>query len=238
MSEEAHPTHQLRSHFRRIEALRELIRSAIELEAVCELSGGLEGRQLNEEVFHAHFGEWVELLEHWDALIEEKRVAPDPLWAKIASECAAGQLQEPPFSLGALIDRLAIILIRRAREWQLGGEWEPNLRLESDRIGGAACWTLYLEGERVARIAGEAEDALRRHGETIVALIRRLEHSEEARAISDNRDAILELKQYLLERFVELAAEPVQRANGCPVCEADATEVQAVSPTSASSETH
>jgi hypothetical protein len=210
-------------HRERLELLGGILRCALELEAPCDLAAAPGGRALNESIFFAHFEEWADLLREWDELQLRSRSAPGELWARAARACEQWRLAEPPLALGAVVDKLAILTLQRAREWQLDTPRELAAQLVTDRVGGRDQLTLYLERERVARAAGDpaqAEEALNATARALQAIFDELQRSPEARTISATRDGLLELKHELLSRIGALRLDAASFAAECPLCAA------------------
>ncbi len=209
------------AHLERLELLCDILRCALELEAPCDFAAAPGGHELNESVFLAHFGEWGELLREWNELNLRSRHAPDRLWGRVALACERRHLTEPPVALGGVIDKLAILTCKRAREWQLDAPHLLALHLVGDRIGGIDHLALYLERERISSLAGppaEPERSLNGTARVLQAIFDELQRSPEARAISANRDCLLELKHDLLSRLAALAPDALTAAGDCPIC--------------------
>jgi hypothetical protein len=211
------------SHRERLELLCDILRCALELEAPCDFAAAPGGRDLNESVFFAHFSEWSELLREWNELNLRSRHAPDRLWGRVALECERRHLTEPPVALGGVIDKLAILTCKRAREWQLEAPHALALNLVGDRIGGVDHLALYLERERISSLAGppeEAQRSLEGTARVLQAIFEEIQRSPEARAISAARDSMLELKHDLISRLAAAAPDALILAAGCPMCAA------------------
>lgn len=209
-------------HLERLDLLRDILRCALELETPCDFAAAPGGRALNEEIFFSHFEQWRGLRAEWDELLMRNRAAPDRLWGRVAEGCARWRLEEPPVALGNAIDKLAMLTMRRAREWQLDAPSQLSLQIVSDRVGGLDRLTLYLERERVAAAPatlGEAEQMLVKIGEILQAIFDEVQQSPEARAISAARDSLIDLKHELLARLGEPDAALVP-VPGCPLCDA------------------
>lgn len=206
----------------RLELLRELLDGALERESPCDLGAAPAGRALNESILFAHFAELAEPLREWDELQLRARCAPDRVWARVADACREHHLSEPPVALGGVVDKLAILTCRRAREWRLEEPERLALKLLKDRVGGLDHLTLYLERERISSLpdpGAGSERALAATAAAIQAIFDELQHGSEARSISATRDALLELKHDLIARLSSLTLRSAQEAPGCPMCE-------------------
>lgn len=207
-------------HLERLELLRDILLCALELEAPCDFAAAPGGRALNERIFFAHFESWRELLREWDELQIRSRGAPGRLWAAAAGACERHGLQEPPVALGSVTDKLAILTLARARDWQLDTPHELSMQLVEDRISGVEYLTLYLERERIASLPGaRSADSLQAIARSLQATFNELQGTAEAHAISATRDSLLELKHELLSRGASLRAEAAAPAADCPLCE-------------------
>lgn len=210
------------AHQEDLEGQMDLVRMAIELEGPADLASGPRGAE-HRESFLAHFDELEEPLAEWNSCIERTHAAPEALWSWFERAAAKRGVEEPPYATGALIDRLAIVTTERSRQGQLGSPYELRLERFTDRVGGGERLSLHAEGQNVVQIVGTphaaAERALNEAADTIQALFDDAQGSKAAAEVGDARDAMLDLKQPLLEALASAAAQdPITVAEQCPVC--------------------
>ncbi len=215
----AEPAHQ-----EDLETLLDVLRASIELEGPCDYAEGPSGVQTNRRALQAHFPGLAGLLEQWDRGVERVRAAPDRLWEWLAGAAAARGIAEPPFAVGALIDRLAVRTVERSRTGQSAHPHELSIQHFKDVVNGQEHLSVYVEGQKVARLAHLPEADMRRRLESTEALIQGLfddaQRCAEAAEILAAHDALFDLKQQLLDRLAHDAAiSPIPVAPGCPVCE-------------------
>lgn len=199
------------------------LRTAVELEGRCDFADPPNDSSRDGQIFLAHFGALETLLDQWDDRVERMRAAPDALWGWFAREVVEHGIAEPPFAVGPLVDRLAVWTIDRSRRGQLRTPHQLGLQVFDDAIGGIKHTRLYLGGEKVATLPGEPPADLQSRIDAASGLIRTLfddaQTCSEAREIEDARDALLELKQQLLDSLeLHAAATPIARAEDCPCC--------------------
>ena len=206
-----------------LETLRDLLRTAVELESRCDFGEPSTGSQPNRQAFMAHFTALHAPLEEWNAAVERSRTAPGALWEWFARAAGRRKITEPEFAVGSLIDRLAVLTLQRARKWQLQSPYELTLEHFRDRQDGDKYVSIHLDGQRVARLPMESGESTDQHFEAANRLIQgffdEAQASEEAQAVADARDTLLQLKEELLERLKPGAGEtPLERVQDCPVC--------------------
>ncbi len=210
-------------HKEDLELMLSGLRTAVELESRCDFADPLNYSSRNGRIFLAHFGALEAVLDQWDDRVERMHAAPDALWGWFAREVSEHGIAEPPFAVGPLVDRLVVWTINRSRRGQLRAPHELGLQVFDDTIGGVKRTRLYLGGEKVATLPGEPPADLQWRIDIACGLIRTLfedaQTCNEAREIDDARDALLELKQQLLDSL-ELypAVTPIARTDDCPFC--------------------
>ncbi len=215
----AEPAHQ-----EDLETLIDVLRASIELEGPCDYAEGPAGGHSNRRALQAHFAGLAGLLEEWDAGVERARAAPDRLWEWLAGAAAARGFAEPPFALGALIDRLAVRTVERSRNGQSRHPHELSVQHFNDTFDGEEHLSVYVEGQKVARLPSLPEADVRLRLEATEALIQGLfddaQACSEAAEILAAHDALLDLKQQLLDRLAhDAAVSPIPFALGSPICE-------------------
>ena len=189
----------------------------------CDLVAAGADRSLNRAVFGAHFPDLDAARMRWNAVIERSRYAPDGLWRWFATTARERGITEPPFLVGALIDRLGTWTLERCRRWELDFPEELAVQHFSDRLGGSLYVSVYVMGERVATLPGGTHSDVSRRVEAadglVQALLREALSSEEAREISDARDSLLVLKHDILED-IHVCETDGQFGSGrdCPRC--------------------
>jgi hypothetical protein len=210
-------------HRESLEAHMDVLRMAIELEGPCDYGDKPGAEPHNREQFLAHFGELEAQLEEWDARVERVRAAPNALWNWFARGASRHGITEPPFALGPLIDRLAILTAERSRKGQL--EMPRALALEHfrDRIAGGECLSLYLEGQNISQLPAEpkatAQARVDAASQLVQALFDDAQASNQAHEIVDAHEALLDLKQPLLDRLaVHASVDAIMLAPDCPEC--------------------
>jgi hypothetical protein len=212
------------AHQEDLEAQIDMVRMAVELEGAAEFAGaGTGAREEHGDSFVAHFPELEAQLANWNAAVERLRAAPGELWAWLERAARKRGIEEPPFAVGALIDRLATVTTERSRRGQLRTPHTVRLERSSDRLGGGERLSLHAEGQNVVRVRGDqpaaAERTLAEAGRTIQALFDDAQGSKAAAEVGVARDAMLDLKQPLLETLAEAGAQdPIHVADACPVC--------------------
>jgi len=211
------------AHREDLEALLDLVRSNVELESPCDFAERPVSPGRNRAAFMAHFGELEATLEAYDERVARVQAAPGSLWESLARSAAARGVGEPPFAVGPLVDRLAVLTVQRARRGQLEIPHELSLTRFTDTREGLAQVSIYMAGQRVASVAcavGEDPEALADSAQAALqGLFDEAQHSEQAREIDDARDALVALKQHLLGLLAErAAADAIAPADACPVC--------------------
>jgi len=210
-------------HREDLEELLDLLRATIELESRCDFAEPESGSALDRAVFLAHFGELDVSLLAWNERVERVRAAPGALWESLARAATRRGLVEPPFSVGPLVDRMAVITVERSRRGQLGVPHELSIERFRDKVGGSPFVSLYMEGQRVASLPpdpeGDADAAALTAERLIQACFDEAQHSEAALEIDNARDALLDLKQHLLGMLAEhAAADTIGPSADCPLC--------------------
>jgi hypothetical protein len=213
-----------RSHEEDLDVLRDVLRAALELESRCDFADPPKGEQRNRESFLAHFADLQDALEEWDSEVERARSAPGELWDWYARTAAARGIDEPLFAVGPLIDRLATWTVQRARNGQLDTPHELYLQHFKDAFEGEEHVSVYVEGQKVAKLPGDAHGNLQRRTEAADRLIQALfddaQMCGEAKQIGHARDTLCDLKHELLDRLeLQASLTPVLFASGCPFCE-------------------
>jgi hypothetical protein len=212
------------AHQEDLEALGNALRAAIELESHCSFADPPSGREHNRESFLAHFSDLDDALEEWDAEVERVRAAPGAIWDWYARAVVKRGIKEPLFVVGALIDRLATWTVERARHGQLGSPHELYLQHFKDAFDGEEHVSVYVEGQKVAKVPGEPRRDLQRRLDAVDGLIQRLfddaQNCQEASEIGHARDSLVDLKQDLLDRLTLCdPSTPVLFAADCPFCQ-------------------
>ncbi len=212
------------AHQEDLETLLDLVRATVELESRCDYADPHGGPEHNREAFLAHFSELDASLAAWDERVERVRAAPAGLWEWFAGAAVELGISEPPFAVGALVDRLAVLTVDRSRRGQLRAPHELSLERFKDTLAGQKYLSVYLEGQRVASLRYPPEGDCDDQAATAERLIQRLfdqaQACEEAQEIDNARDAMLDLKQHLLSMLAQCAAaDPVAFAPDCPVCQ-------------------
>lgn len=173
----------------------------------------------HRDCFLAHFPELERPLREWDQAVERVQAAPAALWAALERAAVRHGITEPPFALGPLVDRLAILTVERARSEQLQTHHELGLEHFRDRAGVGAQLSVYLEGQHVARLPAASEAAGLGQLREIQTMFDDAQRSKEAAEITSARDAMLDLKQPLLELLASsAAADEIAFVEQCPVC--------------------
>ena len=114
-------------HREELEALLDLMRMSVELDDRCGTGAGPGGASSNDATLRAHFAELHARLGEWDERVERVRAAPGALWGWFERSAPREGISEPPFAVGALIDRLAILSCRR---------WIPTQIADARKIEG------------------------------------------------------------------------------------------------------
>ncbi len=211
------------AHRDELEARMDLLRMAVELEDACEF-GDVPGRERpRRESFLAHFPELAAPLAEWNACVERVRSGPSELWTWFEQAARERGISEPPYALGALIDRLAILTAERSRNGELALAHELRVEHFRDRVGGIECVSLFMDGQNIARLPCAARDGLEPDVTASVALVQSLyddaQATPEALEVGRARDALLDLKQPLLEELAAHAsADSLAFTSRCPTC--------------------
>jgi hypothetical protein len=211
-------------HQEDLDTLRDLLRTAVELESPCDHAEPATGQQPSLQTFLAHFPELRPRLQEWDETVERARIAPGALWEWFAAAAAERGIAEPAFAVGSLIDHLAILTLQRARTWQLDAPYVLSVEQFRDRLGDDEYVSIHLKGQRVAKLPmrphANAEQRVQAAGRLLQGLFDDAQASEEAHAVVEARDSLLVLKEQLLELLGPRPADtPTLSADGCPYCE-------------------
>jgi hypothetical protein len=205
-----------------LEALLEFLRANVELEGRCSFSKPPNDSEA-ERSLRAHYPDSYALLRQWNKRLERDRAAPERLWKWLAQTAARQGIAEPPFSIGPLIDRLAVMTVEKALDGALGVPQHLGFERSAASAGGVRMAVVYLEREPLARIRAEDGsldlDEVERVEATIRSLFDEARGSEEAREIGRAHDSLLDLKRDLLEHLAaDAAVDPIPVNAGCPVC--------------------
>lgn len=210
-------------HQQDLDALRGLLRTAVELESPVDFGEVPGAGDTNRRAYLAHFPESARGLQEWDAAVERARIAPGALWEWLAAAAAERGIAEPAFAVGSLLDTLAILTLRRARTWQLGVAHELSFEQFRDRRRGEEYVSMHLNGQRVVQFPiqpyTDVERRTRAAGRLMQGLFDDAQASEAAHAVVAARDSLLVLKEQLLELLAPRApGTPTPIAAGCPSC--------------------
>ncbi len=204
-------------HLADLEAALELLRAELALQGRVD-EGGEDSLC---EAVAAHCEGLTRALAEWEARVQRARLAPGALWTWLGAEAASMGMKEPPYLLGPLVDTLAMVTLQRARRWQLGGEHELALHCREDRFDGERHASVYLGDRMLARLEVTDEDRVAAAEGQLQRLFDAAQASAAAREVSDSRDALLALKQQLLEALApEAIAAALAFAPRCPICAA------------------
>lgn len=219
-------------HREDLEGRMDLLRMAVELEAPCEFGDPPGTGERQREAFVAHFGELEAPLQEWNEQVELVRSAPAALWSWFERTAQKRGVTEPPFALGALIDRLAILTAERSRHGELGVARPLQIERFRDRVSGLERLSLHMEGQNVARLPSEPAATIEHRAAEAEALLQKLfddaQRSGQANEIGTSRDALLDMKQPLLERLaIHASVDAIAFAPQCPVCRGAAEEQRA-----------
>ena len=211
------------AHAAELERLLAALHTTIELDERSGYGDRLHGRHPNRRSFLAHFADLQEPLSHWDERAERAQVAPAALHQWFASSAPAQRIAEPPFLIAALIDCLTEVTVERARSGQLHVPRVLHFEHLTARFRHGEQVSVYLEGDKVARVPLEPQVSLSRRLDAVTAQVQGLfdegQLSGEAAELVASRDSLLELKQPLLDRLA-LHGSPhtIAFAAGCPIC--------------------
>jgi hypothetical protein len=211
------------THREDLEAHMDLLRMAIELEGPCDYGDAPGASPQHQIEFLAHFGELEPQLAEWNDSVERVRAAPTALWSWFEHTARKRGVTEPPFALGPLIDRFAILTAERSRRGQLSDAHKLHVEHFRDRIGGAERISLHVEGQNVAKLPSAPEPTAAERTADAEAMLQRLfddaQRSDPASEIQDSRDALLDQKQPLLDLLAILASvDTIAFAPDCPEC--------------------
>jgi hypothetical protein len=211
------------AHREDLEAALALLRAELALEARLRDGELRPDEELLQQAVRAHLGELGVALGEWEARLERARLAPAGLWSWLGEAAAELGVSEPPFLLGPLVDTLAMLIVERARSWELDLGYELALHRLDDRFDGERHASLYLGDRMLARVAlGEgaaAEAAVHDAERRLQALFDVARVSGPAREISDSRDSLLALKQHLLGGLtIDAQPSTLSFTSACPIC--------------------
>jgi len=208
-------------HRRRLEALIDLLRVALELETHCDFGDGPQPNGPGRAAFFAHFEGWREALEDWEERLRRARAAPAALWAELDEAARHIGLPEPPLQVGPLVDQLATLTVQRSREGRLGVPhtlFQQSLR---SGHGESARTMVYVEGQGVAQLLGDNRPLAAEIERRVQRLFDAIQASEAALEVGRTSDAVRKAKDGLLRRLNALAAaDAIAFAPACPVCSA------------------
>lgn len=191
---------------RELKRLCDQVQIAVELESSPDFGAFSADPDGSRALLLEHRPELGDHLKRWGELLEQTRLAPGAVWGWLSESCPERGIREPPVAVGALVDRLAVLIVARARNWLLDSPHELSAEIARERGSGSVVrLSLYVEQQRVATLAEsqspDAQGDLSRLAATIQALFDDAQRSRPARAIEDLRDAVLELKHELLEEL-------------------------------------
>ena len=199
-------------HLADLELLRSLLRTAIDLESRCDFGESPTGPRTNRAAFLAHFPDLEPELELWDAAVNRVKVATRDLWAWLDDACADRGVREPEFAVGAVIDRLALLVLQRARNWEL----QSPHKLTFERFAGsqpADPATLYMGGRLVVQVPSLPADAADERVAFAAKLLQQLHddlaQSQQASEVLNARDLLLLAQESLRERLA-IPRHPVE----------------------------
>lgn len=181
------------------------VQVAVELESQPDFAAFSADPEASRALLAESRPELAERLRRWGELLEQLRLAPGGVWGWLSESCPERGIREPPVAVGGLVDRLAILVVSRARSWLLDSPHELTVEIVRERGGGSARLSLYVEQQRVVTLAesqsADAHAELSQLAATIQSLFDDAQRSRPARAIEDLRDAVLELKHELLDEL-------------------------------------
>jgi hypothetical protein len=211
-------------HLEDLEAQMDVLRAAIERESFSHFADPQDGEQAGRAAFLAHFAELDAALREWDTVVARVQAGSASVWDWFARATSERGFTEPPFALGPLIDRLATLTLQRAPHGRPGGAHRlevqhfVNRSLRGDRV------SLYVEGQNVAELpaasAANPQTGIAAAGQRVQALFEDGQSSRQADELASARDALLALKQPLLDRLaLHASLEGVAFATSCPICQ-------------------
>jgi hypothetical protein len=211
------------AHREDLESRMDLLRMAVELEAPCEYGDPQGAGAERRQAFMAHFRELQAPLEEWNERIERVRAAPATLWSWFERAARKRGVSEPPFALGALIDRLAILTTERSRHGELDVAHPLQVERFRDRVSGVERLSLHVEGQNVARLPAEPAATIEQRATAAEKVLQKLfddaQRSNQAREVASARDALLDLKQPLLERLaIHASVDEILFEPDCAAC--------------------
>lgn len=213
------------AHQRGVEALLSSAQLAVGLDSRCDFGDRPGAEGTNRRVFAAHFNELESALSEWNDAVERVRAASDALWEWFAREVRDRGVREPPYAVGALIDRLATLTIERSQRDELGIRYELRSQHFTDVVEGGQCVSVYVEGQKVVEVPGEAHAELVQVVAEVDRLIQQLfddaQRSEPAQEIGRARDALLDQKVPLCAALALQGEDTVASSRSdCPLCHA------------------
>jgi hypothetical protein len=211
-------------HLEDLEAQMDMLRVAVELVSRSDFADLRDGDQANRASLRAHFAELGTALQEWDTVVARVQAAPGAVWEWFAQAASERGFSEPPFAVGPLIDRLATLTVERARQGRLARPHRLDLQHFANRSARREHVTLYVEGQNVAELHAESaanpQLEIAAAGQRVQALFDDAQSSEQAEAVASARDALLLIKQPLLDRLaLHGSVDAVAFATGCPICQ-------------------
>jgi hypothetical protein len=211
-------------HLEDLEAQTDLLRVAIDLEGRADYGDPQGGQQHNRTSFLAHFAELGSALEEWEAIVERVQSAPGSVWGWFEQATSERGFTEPPFAVGPLIDRLAMLTVERARYGRLDTPHRLYLQHFESRSTRGRYVSVYVEGQNIAQLPAEpAATVLSRIdavGHPVQALFDDAQSCRQAEEVASARDSLLAVKQPLLDLLaLHASVEEVAFAVGCPFCQ-------------------
>ena len=165
----AEPAHQ-----EDLETLLDVLRASIELEGPCDYAEGPHGRDSNRQALQAHFAGLADPARAVGCRRRAGAGSAGPTVGVAGEAAAARGIVEPPFAVGALIDRLAVRTVERSRTGQSEHPHELSIQHFKDVFDGQEHLSVYVEGQKVARLPNLPEADMRRRLEATEGLIQGL----------------------------------------------------------------
>jgi hypothetical protein len=210
-------------HLEDLEAHMDRLRAAIERESFSDYADLPGGDQANRTSFLAHFADLDAAVEEWDTVVALVQAAAASVWEWFAQATSERGFTEPPFAIGPLIDRLATLTLQRSRHGRRGTH-PLDLQYLANRSARGEQMSLYVEGRNVAELPAESaanpQRGIAAAGQRVQDLFDDGQSSEQAAELASVRDALVAIKQPLLDRLaLHASVEAVAFATSCPVCQ-------------------